>query len=139
MMTLFGMDVRECKFLSEARYVQVCFPKSKGKRIRKKWRKDKKKNWAWDPGMPVLYKVEASRNPIGQLVPAYIASNPVAYRMLLDDAECQVILPKGQGNISVFVEGEILTIGEGRTNYIIGQMSMQEHEAPPFKRTIHLP
>ncbi len=42
-----GIPVRESRFLlRDSRRVQVRFPRSKRKRIRKKWRKDAR-NWAW--------------------------------------------------------------------------------------------
>ena len=79
---LGGIDVRIAKFLDEGRYKQVRFPRSKGKRIRRKWRKDRR-NWVWDEGKPVFYEVRPMRGLLGiGMTPGYFVANPVAFRLL---------------------------------------------------------
>lgn len=47
-MTFEGVDVHLSNYLpSEKKWEQVRFPRSKRARIRRKWAKDTRRNWAW--------------------------------------------------------------------------------------------
>lgn len=55
-----GIDVVVSKHLGEFKRVQVRFPRTKRKRIRKKWAKNHR-NWVSVPAKPVFYKM---KNPV---------------------------------------------------------------------------
>lgn len=55
---LSGVELHVSASLPSDRWVQVRFPRSKRKRIRKKWRKDER-NWALRPLPPVCYRVDS--------------------------------------------------------------------------------